>query len=327
MIKIVRIVGAILLTAVLLVIASRASRGKPEFVSHAENGFLFEMTTLPKFAENSRARINLRITGPLTEEIQPSLRYARSEKDDLTNLTAYRVHPLILADSTSGSYFAELSTAARGGRIQYYVEIVDQDQKQLASFWQENGKPFFIKYFGDVPRVVLLPHIAFMFATVFCVAMASLCALSVIKGSEPPTNMLKYLFWGVVMTFIGGYPFGFAMNWYAFGGLWEGVPFGTDATDNKTQLLFVYLIFATTIGLRSLTGGKCGRDLFSARVLGWYGLGALAVMLFIYLIPHSIQFSRTLTNAFCYGFIGFWGLVYLFGWFRSRSGLPTIKQS
>lgn len=54
MFKIIRFAGAILLTIVMLIIASRASRGKPEFVSHYDNGYKFELTTVPKFAENSR---------------------------------------------------------------------------------------------------------------------------------------------------------------------------------------------------------------------------------------------------------------------------------
>lgn len=318
MFKTIRFAGAILSTIVMLIVASRASRGKPEFVSHYENGYKFELTTVPKFAENSRVRVTMNITGNLTEQIQPVLRFAKSEQDDLTNIEAYRSQSMILADSTTGSYFFEMSTGARGGRIQYYVQIVDDAQAVLATFLMQNGKPFFVKYFGDVPKIILLPHIAFMFATVFCVAMAALHSLSVIRGTVAPGTMLKYLFASAVMTLIGGYPFGFAMNWYAFGGIWEGVPFGTDATDNKTQLLFVYQLFAVLIGVHSLTNGRRGRDLFGPKTLGWFGLGMFAVMLFIYLIPHSIQFSKELTYAFCYGFIGFWALVYLYGWFRSR---------
>ena len=313
MFKILRFAGAILLTIVMLIVASRASRGKPEFVSLYDNGYKFELTTVPKFAENSKVRVTMQITGPLSETVQPVLRFAKSETDDLARVEAYRSQPLIQADSTTGSYFFELSTGVRGGRIQYYVQVVDASGAVLATFQMANGRPFFIKYFGDVPKVVLLPHIGFMFATVFCVAMAALHALSVIRGTEPAGTMLRYLFASAVMTLIGGYPFGFAMNWYAFGGLWEGVPFGTDATDNKTQLLFVYQLFAVLIGVRSLSRGKLGRDVFGQRTIGWFGLGMFAVMLFIYLIPHSIQFSKELTYAFCYGFIGFWALVYLYG--------------
>ena len=284
--NILRIVGAILLTAVLSVIASKASRGKPEFVSRAENGYTFDMTTVPKFAESSKARIAVKITGPLTSNEWPMLRYARSEQDDLADLESYESFPLILADSTTGAFFAEFSTGARGGRIQYYMHMVDRDGNVKATFKSPNGKPFVLKYIGNVPPTILISHIAFMFATVFCVAMAALHAIPVMRGIAAPMTMLQYLLAAVIMTMIGGYPLGFAMNWYAFGGIWEGVPFGTDATDNKTQLLFVYLIFATVIGLGSLSSGKLGRDVFKSKAIGWFGFGSLIVMLFIYLIPH-----------------------------------------
>jgi hypothetical protein len=154
--------------------------------------------------------------------------------------------------------------------------------------------------------------------------MAALHAIPVLRGSAHPKSMLQYLLASVVKTLIGGYPLGFAMNWYAFGCVWEGVPFGTDATDNKTQLLFVYLIFSTAIGLGSLTGGKLARDVFSSKTIGWFGFGSLIIMLLIYLIPHSIQFSKMLTYSVCYSFIGFWALIYTIGWLTSRK--PTSRR-
>jgi ABC-type Fe3+-siderophore transport system permease subunit len=122
-----------------------------------------------------------------------------------------------------------------------------------------------------------------------------------------------------VFCFIGGYPLGMPMNYYAFDGLWEGVPFGTDATDNKTQLLFVYLLFASLATLGSFSRGRWGRDLFAPRTLGWIGLGSFGVMLFIYLIPHSIQFSARFTYAFCYTWIGVVAALYVLGVLRNRA--------
>ena len=109
------------------------------------------------------------------------------------------------------------------------------------------------------------------------------------------------------------------MNYYAFNGSWEGVPFGTDATDNKTQLLFVYLLFATLATFGSFSKGRFGRDLFAPRTLGWIGLSTTAVMLFIYLIPHSIQFSPRFTYAFCYTWIAVVVALYLLGRLKSRT--------
>jgi ABC-type Fe3+-siderophore transport system permease subunit len=96
------------------------------------------------------------------------------------------------------------------------------------------------------------------------------------------------------------------------------VPFGHDATDNKTQLLFLYLLFATLAGAGSLSRGRWGRNLWSAKTLGWLGMASFAVMLFIYLIPHSIQFTPAFTYAFCYSWIGLIALAYLVGLARRR---------
>jgi ABC-type Fe3+-siderophore transport system permease subunit len=182
----------------------------------------------------------------------------------------------------------------------------------------EDGAPFFLRYIGEVPMFILLSHILFIFATVFFVAMATVHAFRVIGCGEGLAPMAKYLFWAMVCCFMGGYPFGIPMNWYAFGGTWEGVPFGTDATDNKTQLLFVYLVFASLATLGSLTGGKIGRDLFAPKTLGVIGVGSFAVMLFIYLVPHSIQFEPGFTYAFCYTWTGIVAALYVLGLLKSK---------
>jgi len=198
----------------------------------------------------------------------------------------------------------------------YYFEITDANDSSLATFRQIDGSPFLLKYIGEVPLAILATHILFIFVTVFFVALATVSALPLIGGGSNVRPMTRYLFWATVFCFLGGYPFGVPMNYYAFDVFWEGVPFGTDATDNKTQLLFVYLLFATLSGLGTLTGGRFGRDIYTARTLGWVGLSSFAVMLFIYLIPHSIQFSAGLTYAFCYSWIAIVTLLYLTGYMR-----------
>jgi hypothetical protein len=122
--------------------------------------------------------------------------------------------------------------------------------------------------------------------------------------------MAVLLFLSLVAVVMGGFVFGVPMNWFAYGTTWEGVPFGTDATDNKTQLLLVYILFAVLSSLGSLSRGRFGRDILSSRGLGWLGLSTFLFMLFVYLIPHSIQFSPAFTYVFCYSVIG--GLVVLF---------------
>ena len=196
---------------------------------------------------------------------------------------------------------------------------MDTEGARQAGFNAENGAPFFLRYIGDVPKPVLLGHIFFIFATVFCIGLATVHAIGVIRGGNGLGSMARCLFWAAVFCLICGYPLGWPMNYYAFNGLWEGVPFGTDATDNKTQLLLVYLLFAALSTLGTFSQGRFGRDLFAPRTLGWIGLGAFGVMLFIYLVPHSIQFSARFTYAFCYTWIAAVASLYVLGLLRSRA--------
>jgi hypothetical protein len=75
-------------------------------------------------------------------------------------------------------------------------------------------------------------------------------------------------------TFLGGFPLGLLVSGYAFGQPWGGFPIGNDATDNKTLLAFLGWIIATLAVFR----GRNPR----ATVLA-----AAALMLFVYLVPHS----------------------------------------
>jgi len=50
------------------------------------------------------------------------------------------------------------------------------------------------------------------------------------------------IFYWPCFRFYRGYPLGWAMNYYAFGTMWEGIPFA-GFTDNKTQIVLFYLVF------------------------------------------------------------------------------------
>ncbi|HUV30858.1 MAG TPA: hypothetical protein VMY05_07220 [Acidobacteriota bacterium] len=315
--KYFKIALALILTVIMLYVARTNSRGRPEIVSHVEAGYTFQMTTVPKIVEHQSDRITLAVTGPAAPGTRVWFRTSQPADVPADNADAFARVQMQPDPGSRGEYFTEVTAGRLGGRFYYYFELTDSTGSRLATFTVEGGAPFVLKYFGEVPKVVTLAHIATIFATVFFIALAAVSALSVLRGSGEVRLLTIHLFLAAVFAFLGGYVFGIPMNYFAFDVLWEGVPFGTDATDNKTQLLFVYLLFAVLSSLGTLTRGKLGRDIYSGKALGWVGLGAFAVMLFIYLIPHSIQFSSTLTYAFCYSWIGVTALLYVVGYLRS----------
>jgi len=135
------------------------------------------------------------------------------------------------------------------------------------------GEPVAIRFKGGVPKPVLYIHIFFMSLAMILANLAGLEAL-IRKGRTG-----KLVLWTMVTLFIGGLIFGPIVQKYAFGAFWTGWPVGSDLTDNKTAVAFIFWLFAFFMGRK-------GR---SAR--GWV-ITAAVVTLAIYLIPHSMLGSE-----------------------------------
>jgi hypothetical protein len=83
----------------------------------------------------------------------------------------------------------------------------------------------------------------------------------------------------VALLFAGGFVLGPLVQKFAFGVAWAGFPAGSDLTDNKTLIAFLFWIVA-------LVAGRKGRP---ARP---FVIAASLVTLLIFLIPHSLRGSE-----------------------------------
>ncbi|HWR81864.1 MAG TPA: hypothetical protein VN285_01025 [Candidatus Deferrimicrobium sp.] len=322
-----RILIAAVVAAGMLYIARLNSQGRPEFISRQEHGFTFEMTTVPKAPEDDSVRIEVRIVGQVDRNLRAMFRASKPLQTEKTNLRLYSNTPLQVVDSAGDLYAARAATGTRGGRLLYYFEIRDQTGGQRARFTQPDGRPFEVRFIGHIPPLVLITHVGLMALTVFFVVMAAISAVGVVRGVISVRSMAIHAALAAICAFFGGYPIGMAMNHYAFNTIWEGVPFGTDATDNKTQLLFAYLLFVSLASVGSVTNNKFGKDLFSPQVLGWFGIGTFALMFGIYLIPHSSQFGPGLTTIVCYAFLGALALLLLVRVLQTRLAAAKAEKS
>ena len=120
---------------------------------------------------------------------------------------------------------------------------------------------------------VLIPHILAMFTAMLMSTRAGLAAL---LGDRVG------LYTGLTLAFLipGGFVLGPIMQHQAFGAYWTGIPFGFDLTDNKT------LIALAGWGLAAWTVASRRRGSRLAV------LGAAAVMLLVFMIPHSVWGSE-----------------------------------
>lgn len=158
---------------------------------------------------------------------------------------------------------AALPVQPVAGKLQYYITVGEKDY--LA------GEPIQIRFRHDVPAGILIPHILLMFAAMLFAVYTFLLVLTRKKYS-------KWLKITTVTLFVGGFIFGPLVQHAAFGPWWTGFPFGTDLTDNKTLLSFLFFVAA----LATLKW-KYNR---------WVVALAVLFMVVIFSIPHSTNGSE-----------------------------------
>ena len=155
------------------------------------------------------------------------------------------------------------------GKLQYFVELKNQNEtKKIPS-----DMPVIIRFKGDVPLFVLIPHVLAMFIGMLLSTRTGLEFFN--KGK----NIRKLTIWTLVFLFVGGFILGPIMQYLAFGEFWTGIPFGIDLTDNKTLITFVGWVVAFYMYSKSKNPKY------------WAVFGSILLIL-VYLIPHSVLGSE-----------------------------------
>ncbi len=126
-----------------------------------------------------------------------------------------------------------------------------------------------VRFKGDVPLFILIPHILAMFGTMLLSTRTALECFS----REP--KLKKFTAWTLGFLIAGGIILGPITQLYAFGALWTGFPFGMDLTDNKTLIALIGWILAAVA-------------LYKFKKPKLYIIGAAVLLLAVFMIPHSM---------------------------------------
>lgn len=161
----------------------------------------------------------------------------------------------------NGKLTAALPKQPMAGKLQYYV-VFESGAEKVEIPHQ------IIRFKGEVPMKVLIPHILFMFLSMLFANVAGLLAIFNFKQFKPITTVT------LLLVLVGGMILGPVVQKYAFNEFWAGVPFGWDLTDNKTLIAFVFWIVAFFVNRKN-----------PSRL--WTIIASL-VTLIIFAIPHSM---------------------------------------
>lgn len=171
-------------------------------------------------------------------------------------------------ERTGSNLVAYLPSELPAGKLAYYLQI-GQGFNIVNIFMEQ---PVIIRYKGEVPGYILIPHILFMFFAMLLSSLAGIFALGKVES---------YKFWSwlaITFLFLGGLIFGPIVQQYAFGEAWTGFPFGYDLTDNKTLIAFLAWVIALLLNWKKERPSLI--------------VGAAVVLLVIFSIPHSAMGSE-----------------------------------
>ena len=246
----------------------------PKQVNVSLNDSIYKLKLVRSIALDDRSEVKLKVTDA---SIQAKLYFKRLNvnEDYQVSEFSYKVYPIVspimnkvFRITEEKGLFASLPQQPAAGKLQYYLEITDLKGTRVL-FKEE---PIVIRYKGGVPGFVLIPHVIIMFVAMLFSTLAGLMAFVSLPLYK------KYALWTLILLAAGGMILGPLVQYYAFGELWTGVPFGWDLTDNKTLISFIFWILAVYMNR------KTNRPI--------YTIIAAVVLLMVYSIPHSLFGSQ-----------------------------------
>ncbi len=242
---------AVVITLVLSVYQRMTGPTHPKSVTIELNGDNYKLK-LPRSGVQHDEMVTLQ---GIPSDAKAQLHYRRYPTSNEYTTTDFRWE--------DGSWQAALPVQPVAGKLQYYITVAGKDYP--------SDEPVVIRFRNDVPASILIPHILLMFAAMLFAVYTFLLVITKKKYS-------KWLKITVATLFVGGFIFGPFVQHAAFGPWWTGFPYGTDLTDNKTLLSFLF--FAAALVTLKWKYNK------------WVVGLAVLLMIVIFSIPHSTYGSE-----------------------------------
>jgi len=274
---------AILLTFLLLAFTRKTTAVRSVHQMVQQHGILIEHNTVPKQVGDEIPLILTKVQG--TSEVRlvykigqdgeyQSVKMTKKPGEEDIFTASIPVHP----KGVKAWYFLEAVSLREGGEVK--VTLPKRSSGQV--------KPIRLKFEGKVPSYVVIPHVLCIFGAIFFATLTLLSAIDLKKGRATLRNSVKLCAGTILLLFIGFFPFGWAMNYFAFGVLWEAFPFGWDVTDDKSQIMLLFWLFTLFTVKGTLLGKGERKNLVSDRgFVTWVIVSFIATILILG-IPHSL---------------------------------------
>lgn len=244
---------AVIITLAAAIYQRKTGPTYPEKASVTIDGTQYELSLIRSQTNTHRCLVRL----DLPSEVEGRIYYKRFRvNEEWTSVEMTRDEERLVG---------ELPSQPAAAKLEYYIVLHTSGGEALTVAGE---KPVVIRFKGNVPALVMIPHILIMF---FAMLLSNLAGISAAFGRR---SQVRYGRWALWLLLAGGMILGPVVQKYAFGELWTGVPFGWDLTDNKTLIAVVAWIAAVMLNRK--------RERPVATII------AAIMLLLVFSIPHSL---------------------------------------
>ncbi len=278
-----RVVVAVLFTLFLLVFTRKTTAVRSIHEVVGQQGILIDHFTVPKQVGDEVPIISAKVKG--ASEVRLFYKIGKESE--------YQAVKMSPKSGEENTFVASIPHHPKGIKAWYYLEAVNQSEGgevkvTLPERRSDQVKPIRLKFEGEVPAHIIIPHVLSIFAAIFFATLTLFSAIDLKKGKTTLKKSVKLCAVTLLLLFIGFFPFGWAMNYFAFGVLWEAFPFGRDVTDNKGQIMFLFWFFTLFMVKGTLWGKGGGKNLVSDRGYSTLVIVSFIVTMIILAVPHSL---------------------------------------
>jgi hypothetical protein len=281
--KVWKIVVAFFFTLLLLFFTRKTTAVRSVYKVVENSGIRIEHFTVPKQVGNEIPVISAKVEG--ASEVRLVYKIGKDGEYQSVNMNP--------KPGEENIFSASIPLHPKGMKAWYYIEAIGSKENgeikiTLPEKNQGTVKPIRHKFEGVVPAYIVIPHVFSIFAAFFFATLTLFSAIDLKRRKITLRKSVRLCAITLLLLFIGFFPFGWAMNHFAFGVLWEAFPFGKDVTDNKSQIMFLFWLVTLFTVKGTLWSKDERKDLVSDRGFSTLVIVSFIATMLILAIPHSL---------------------------------------
>jgi len=184
-------------------------------------------------------------------------------------------------------YSATIPQQKKGAVVGYYLEVTTATGTKI--FFPKNaeqGELYALMFKGEYSKFLWILHILLTIVSILLFVVAAYFAFKHIKTGYPISKTVWLSVAAFLLFFIGIFPIGMIVEYQVYGSVWDGWPSGSDFTNTKALILFVYWLVVLLL-MKNTIFKKEAKNLITDRIFASLVIIGTIITVALFIVPHE----------------------------------------